>query len=133
MWVDGGTYRAHKDKDWKPKHKYDNSPYYNVKYSSLYHKDLDIEITYGDYSVFTKEVKRNGQLLPVHKGRLMQALKERKEAVALKVLEAAYAELNRITQDAQTLRLARIVQLRKELAQQEAADFAHRIEHDPNT
>ena len=125
MWVDSYEYKRYKsdkiggDRFW---YKYYDS-------SSLFHKDLDIEITYATYESFTREVKRNGHKLPVNIRKVKRALNKRRERAAHKRLDAAQAEMNRITQDAQTLRVARIAQLRKELADQEAADFAYRLEH----
>ena len=123
MWVGATEYRRYKY------NKSDGSNYWYCAFDSLFHKDLDIEITNVDYDSFLREVKRNDHYLPVSSFRLKRALKKRKARAAQKRLDAAKAEMNRITQDAQTLRVARIAQLRKELADQEAADFAYRLEH----
>ena len=123
MWVGATEYKQYK---------YEKSRGSWYKYctgDSIFHKDLDIELTNVDYETFTKEVKRNGHDLPVSPIRLKRALKKRKARAAQKRADAAQAEMNLITQDAQTLRVARIAQLRKELADQEAADFAYRLEH----
>lgn len=125
MWVGATEYKRYKFD--KPGSDHLWYRYYDP--SGLFHKDLDIEITNVDYETFTKEVKRNGHDLPVSPIRLKRALKKRRQYFARKCAEAAKAEMNRITQDAQTLRVARIAQLRKELADQEAADFAYRLEH----
>lgn len=120
MWIRGRDYG------------YFSGTYRSPSYDSIVHKTLHIEIKNVGYisSAYPRDVVRNGHTLPVHKKRLERALKARKDATALKVLEAARAELNRVTQDAQTLRLARITELRKSLAVAEAADFAYRLEHE---
>lgn len=128
-WLEASAYRTYKNKDWKPKHRYENAPNLNLGYSSIYHKDLDIEVENWNYSSLRQTATRNKHTLPVNKHRLRAAMRARIVYFENKRKAEAIAELNRITQDAQTLRLARIVQLRKELAQQEAADFAHRLEY----
>lgn len=123
MWVDSYAYDSYiYKKTGKSSYKYRDS-------SSIFHKDLDIEITYWSYDTFKKEVKRKGHVLPVSSSRLNRVRKAYFANKAAVKLEKAKAELNRITQDAQTLRIKRIAQLRQELANQEAADFAYRLEH----
>lgn len=130
MWVEGAAYKAHKAKGYKARYRGD-SFYLYTNSSSIYHKELDIEIEHVlYYQSLPQHVIRNGHKLPVHKARLKRVLKMRELQAQLKVIEAARAELNRVTQDAQTLRLARITELRKSLAVAEAADFAYRLEHE---
>jgi len=129
MWVDGNAYKRHRQNNWKPRFAGDSVPYVYADNSSLYHKELHIEITNWKYSTYTKTVLRKGHTLPVSKHRLKVALNNRLANAAKAVKQAALAELNRVTQDAQTLRIKRIAQLRQELANQEAADFAYRLEH----
>lgn len=125
MWVSATEYSNYK---------YEKSRRTWYKYcagDSIFHKDLDIEITNWDYSsdIYKKVAKRNGHSLPVSSKKLQREKRKMDRNNKLKALEKARAEMNRITQDAQTLRVARIAQLRKELADQEAADFAYRLEH----
>lgn len=125
MWVDRNAYDSYiYKKTGKSSYKYRDS-------FSIFHKDLDIEITNWDYSsdLYKKVAKRNGHSLPVSSKKLQREKRKMDCNNKLKALEKARAEMNRITQDAQTLRVARIAQLRKELADQEAADFAYRLEH----
>ena len=134
MWVSSTAYRAHKMSQYKPKFKGDiPSSYMFPRYDSgsLYHKELGIEIESCEHPY--RKVKRNGHILPVPSAALHNALMDRKLAAERKVKEDARAELNRVTQDAQTLRLKRIVELRKALAVAEAADFAHRLEHNAHS
>lgn len=131
LWVGGTEYKLHKQMGHTPRYRGD-SGYYWYDSSSLYHKELGTEITNYDYTTLPKTVRRNGHTLPVNNGRLKRALKDREIAKAQKRQEAARAELNRLTQDAQTLRLARIVELRKALAVAEAAEFNFKLEDQSN-
>jgi len=122
---------------WVDRHAYDSYIYkktgkYSYKYrdsSSIFHKDLDIEITNWDYDIYKKVAKRNGHDLPISSKKLQREKVRMGRNNKIKAVEKAKAELNHITQDAQTLRIKRIAQLRQELANQEAADFAYRLEH----
>ena len=123
MWLTGSAYKSYRySKDYSYKY-YDSD--------SLFHKELDIEITNWDYSsdIYKKVAKRNGHDLPISSKKLSRERVRMARNNKLKAAEKAKAELNRITQDAQTLRIKRIAQLRQELANQEAADFAYRLEH----
>ena len=120
MWITASAYRN-----------LQKNRYNYVSYDSdcIYHKELDIKIENWGHYCNKLYAKRNGSVLKVSSAKLKQVYKEYQRDKERKIKEKAKAELNRVVQDAQTLRLKRIVELRKALAIHEADDFTYRLEN----
>lgn len=120
-------YREERKRNKRPLEAYNRTSLVNLELK------IEIEGAFSDYSGDFKPIKviRNGHELPVNKQKIRNAVVARdafvKAEAARKKREDADAELNRLSNDVHSIRVKRMMEMRKQLALDEQAEIEAKL------